>query len=200
MRGASGMPPWCELCAGSLGSGVLNGAVEAFVADQRQRDDLAVRHVVGERFLAGAGSPGRGLGAGPVAVASAGDGGGGILYQVIGFEERMPEAYAAADLVLARAGASTIAELAAIGAPSILVPWAGAAEDHQTENARWLSSRHAAVLLPERELSAARLAEEVDRWRGDPDALAAMEEAARDAGEIHRSGRLVSLIEEVAAR
>jgi undecaprenyldiphospho-muramoylpentapeptide beta-N-acetylglucosaminyltransferase len=185
---------------GSLGSGVLNGAVEAFVADQRQRDDLAVRHVVGERFLAGAGSPGRGLGAGPVAVASAGDGGGGILYQVIGFEERMPEAYAAADLVLARAGASTIAELAAIGAPSILVPWAAATDDHQTENARWLSSRHGAALLPERELSAARLGEELDRWRSDPEGLAGMESAARAAGEIHRSGRLTALIEEVAAR
>ena len=59
----------------------------------------------------------------------------------------MPLAYAAADLVVARAGASTVAELAAIGVPSILVPWPGAAEDHQTDNARSLADVGAAVLL-----------------------------------------------------
>ena len=63
----------------------------------------------------------------------------GILYQVIGYEEQMPLVYAAADLVVARAGASTIAELTAIGVPSILVPWAGAAEDHQADS-RWLGA------------------------------------------------------------
>ncbi len=81
---------------GSLGSGTLNGVVAGFVADQRRRDDLAVRHVVGERFLGEAATLDD-LGAG------ANEGAAGILYQVIGFEDRMPQAYAAADVVLARA-------------------------------------------------------------------------------------------------
>src|SRR5262245_53984970 len=82
---------------GSLGSGVLNTAITAFVDDERERDDLAVRHVVGERFFAEAATG-----------AGAAGGARGILYQMIPFEDDMPAAYAAADVVIARAGASTI--------------------------------------------------------------------------------------------
>ncbi len=172
---------------GSLGSAALNEVVAGFVEIARDRDDLAVRHVVGERFVP-ADRPG----------ASAPLAEGGILYDVIGYEDRMPLAYAAADLVVARAGASTVAELAAIGVPSILVPWPGAARDHQTDNARSLAAVGAAVLMPERELTAARLAAEVERLRADDATLAAMAAAAHDAGEIHRGGRLAVLIEQVA--
>jgi UDP-N-acetylglucosamine--N-acetylmuramyl-(pentapeptide) pyrophosphoryl-undecaprenol N-acetylglucosamine transferase len=175
------------VAGGSLGSAVLNEAVRGLVDQAQDRADLAVRHVVGERFLEREG-----------ASAIGGTGRGGILYAVVGYEERMPQAYAAADLVIARAGASTVAELAAIGVPSILVPWPGAAADHQTDNARSLAEVGAAVLLPEAELTAARLAEEIDRLEADPAALAAMAAAARAAGEIHHSGRLALLIEEVA--
>ncbi len=175
------------VAGGSLGSGALNEVVRAYVARSSDRSDLAVYHIVGERFLA--------------TYAEGATGGwdeGGILYVVIGYEERMPQAYAAADLVLARAGASTVAELGAIGVPSILVPWPGAAGDHQTDNARALASSGAAVLLPESELTAARLVAEVDALQGDPAALPAMAEAARTAGRIHHGGRLAELIEEVA--
>jgi UDP-N-acetylglucosamine--N-acetylmuramyl-(pentapeptide) pyrophosphoryl-undecaprenol N-acetylglucosamine transferase len=143
-----------------------------------------VRHVVGERFLPTA-SPAR----------AAAD---GILYQVIGYEERMPLVYVAADLVVGRAGAGTVAELAAIGVPSILVPWPGAAEDHQTENARTLAAVGAAVLLPEPELAGGGLDREIDRLVADRSALAAMAHAARGAGERHRSPALMDLIEGVA--
>ncbi len=105
---------------------------------RRSARDLAVRHVVGERFLTD-----------DDATAAARPARDGILYTVVGYEERMPQAYAATDLVVARAGASTVAELAAIGVPSILVPWPGAAADHQTDNARSLAAVGAAVLLPE---------------------------------------------------
>ena len=111
----------------------------------------------------------------------------------------MPQAYAAADLVIARAGASTVAELAAIGVPSILVPWPGAAADHQTDNARSLAAAGAAVLLPESELTPARLAREIEQLRAEPSTLPTMAAAARAAGEIHHSGQLALLIEEVAA-
>ena len=63
------------------------------------------------------------------------------MYRVIGYEERMPHVYAAADLMMTRAGAATIAELATVGMPAIVVPWPGAADDHQVDNARELSDR-----------------------------------------------------------
>jgi len=188
-REALALPPdrFVVLAAGgSLGSAVLNDAVRGFVALSAGRRDLAVRHVVGERFLT------------DDATAAAGPARDGILYTVVGYEERMPQAYAAADVVVARAGASTVAELAAIGVPSILVPWPGAAADHQTDNARSLAAVGAAVLLPESQLTPGRLAREIDQLRADPSTLPAMAAAARAAGEIHHSGRLALLIEEVA--
>jgi undecaprenyldiphospho-muramoylpentapeptide beta-N-acetylglucosaminyltransferase len=172
---------------GSLGSAALNAVVSDLVLARRERDDLAVRHLVGERFAEGMG-------------ARAMSGAHGILYQVIGYEEQMSQAYAAADLVVSRAGASTVAELAAVGLPSILVPWPGAAADHQTDNAKALSETGAAVLLPEPVLSVARLTTEIDALVADPPRLAAMAAAARSAGAVHRSGRLAELIEEVAGR
>jgi UDP-N-acetylglucosamine--N-acetylmuramyl-(pentapeptide) pyrophosphoryl-undecaprenol N-acetylglucosamine transferase len=189
-REALALPPdrFVILAAGgSLGSAVLNDAVRGFVALSEERRDLAVRHVVGERFLTD-----------DDPTAAAGPARDGILYTVVGYEERMPQAYAAADLVVARAGASTVAELAAIGVPSILVPWPGAAGDHQTDNARTLAAVGAAVLLRESQLTPVRLAREIEQLRADPSALPAMAAAARAAGEIHRSGRLALLIEEVA--
>jgi len=67
--------------------------------------------------------------------------------------------YAAADLIICRAGASTIAELAAAGIASVLVPFPHAVDDHQTHNARFLSGRGAAVLIPQAELTAQKLAD-----------------------------------------
>ena len=79
--------------------------------------------------------------------------------EVIAFIDDMAKRYAACDLVLCRAGALTIAELSAAGVASILVPYPHAVDDHQTSNARFLSSHGAAVLLPQSELTAQNLAE-----------------------------------------
>ena len=171
------------LC-GSLGARDVNRAVAGAVELLADRTDLAVHHVVGTRFL-GEAAPLR-------------DGRAGILYRVIGYEDRMPLVYAAADLLVTRAGASTIAELAAVGAPAIVVPWPGAADDHQTDNARTLSDAGAAILLAQSELSAAGLAAEIDGLLHEPDRLARLAEAAREAGAMHRSDTLVDLIERVA--
>jgi UDP-N-acetylglucosamine--N-acetylmuramyl-(pentapeptide) pyrophosphoryl-undecaprenol N-acetylglucosamine transferase len=70
----------------------------------------------------------------------------------------MPQQYAKADLVICRAGALTIAELAAAGVASILLPFPFAVDDHQTHNARFLSEQGAAILLPQSELTAEKLA------------------------------------------
>jgi undecaprenyldiphospho-muramoylpentapeptide beta-N-acetylglucosaminyltransferase len=172
---------------GSLGSAALNRLVERFVAASPERGDLAVHHVAGDRFVDGL-----------EVAANAGARADGILYRVVGYEDRMPQAYAAADVVLARAGASTVAELTAIGVPSILVPWPGAADDHQTANAQPLADAGAALLVRENDLSVARLQREIDRLEAEPAALAGMASAARALGAVHRSDALVRLVEEVA--
>jgi len=75
------------------------------------------------------------------------------------FLDDMAACYANADVVICRAGALTVAELAAAGVASILIPYPFAVDDHQTRNARFLSERGAAVLLPQRELDAEKLAQ-----------------------------------------
>jgi UDP-N-acetylglucosamine--N-acetylmuramyl-(pentapeptide) pyrophosphoryl-undecaprenol N-acetylglucosamine transferase len=79
--------------------------------------------------------------------------------KVVPFIDDMAAAYAWADLVICRAGAMTIAELAAVGVASVLVPFPHATDDHQTANARFLAGHDAAILVPENEFSAPRLTE-----------------------------------------
>lgn len=82
----------------------------------------------------------------------------GVQATVLPFIEDMAARYAAADLVICRAGALTVAELAAAGVASVLVPFPHAVDDHQTTNAKFLSEAGAAVLLPQSELTAEKLA------------------------------------------
>jgi UDP-N-acetylglucosamine--N-acetylmuramyl-(pentapeptide) pyrophosphoryl-undecaprenol N-acetylglucosamine transferase len=110
----------------------------------------------------------------------------------------MDLAYAAADLVVARAGATTVAELSALGVPSILVPWPQAAADHQTANARALAAVGGTVLVPEPELDADSLARELDRLRADPEALAAVSSGARSIGRRGAAAAIARLAEELA--
>ena len=170
---------------GSLGSKVLNDAVAGMVERLAGRQDIAVRHVVGDRFLADA--------------AAERSGATGIMYTVIGYEDQMTQVYAAADLMVTRAGASTIAELATVGMPAVIVPWAASADDHQTDNARILGDVGAAVVLAEIDLTPARLGDIVAGFANDRTSLAEMAASAHDAGAAHRSGRLADVIEEVAA-
>jgi UDP-N-acetylglucosamine--N-acetylmuramyl-(pentapeptide) pyrophosphoryl-undecaprenol N-acetylglucosamine transferase len=170
---------------GSLGAAAVNTVVAAAVERLADRADLVVYHVVGDRFLDGA--------------APARDGAAGILYRVIGYEQRMASLDAAADLFVTRAGAGTIAELATVGAPAIVVPWPGAAENHQVDNAKVLSDRDAAVLIEQPAFTVERLVAEIERYVADPAALAALAVRARAEGAVHRSGRLVQVVERIAA-
>ena len=169
---------------GSLGSGRLNELVDAFVAANRDREDLAVRHLVGARNDDGSRHP---L-----------DGGGGILYQVIGFDTAMGIAYAAADLALTRAGATVTAELAAVGLPAIVVPWPAATNDHQTANGRALAATGGAVLIAESELTPTRLATEVERLRSNPDARAAMATDVHSLARADAAAHIATIVERVA--
>lgn len=103
----------------------------------------------------------------------------GVEAHVEEFIDDMRNAYTWADLVVARAGALTVAELAAVGVGAILVPLRIAIDDHQTANARHFVSGGAGILLPERDLTAERLGHELAGALGDFDGLVAMAEAAR---------------------
>jgi UDP-N-acetylglucosamine--N-acetylmuramyl-(pentapeptide) pyrophosphoryl-undecaprenol N-acetylglucosamine transferase len=99
------------------------------------------------------------------------------------FWDPIAEAYAAADLVVARAGAMTTAELCAWGLPSILVPLPTAAADHQTANARALDAAGAAVHLPESSLTPESLAHRIQELLLDRERRQRMAEAARSRGQ-----------------
>ncbi len=103
----------------------------------------------------------------------------GVAADVQPFIGEMAAAYAWADLVICRAGALTVSELAAAGIGSVLVPFPAAVDDHQTHNARLLVRQGAAVLMPERELTAERLAAELERLCAERGRLVEMAERAR---------------------
>ncbi len=164
---------------GSQGSGVLNSAIARYLIAHIDDGGLAVRQAAGERFVA------------DIETAPA-----PVVHQLIGYEDDMASVYAAADLLIGRGGASTVHEVAVTGTPAILVPWANAADDHQTDNVGWLSERSGAILLPESDLD--QLTVIIDRLRSNPDELAAISAAAHLRGDVHRSGALAALVERVA--
>ncbi|WP_416140838.1 undecaprenyldiphospho-muramoylpentapeptide beta-N-acetylglucosaminyltransferase [Halomonas sp. HK25] len=114
----------------------------------------------------------------------------GVSAEVSPFIDEMAEAYGWADLVVCRAGALTVAELAAAAKPSLFVPFPFAVDDHQTANARALVEQGAAELLPQRELSAATLADRLASLL-DPDTLATMAARARACAHLDAVERLV---------
>ena len=169
--------------AGSLGARRLNRAVEGAVGSWSDRSDLAIHHVVGARDWDARPelAPGR------------------LDYRAVRYESRMPLVLAAADLVVCRSGGTTVAELAVIGVPSVLVPLPIATRDHQTANAGPLVRAGAAVLVPDDELDADRLVAEVDELLGGgPERLAAMSSAARALGRPDAAHAVADLVESSA--
>lgn len=105
----------------------------------------------------------------------------GVEARIEAFITDMPQAYAQADLVICRAGASTVAELCAAGCASLLVPFPFAVDDHQTRNGEYLVRAGAARLVPESALTPERLAQELDDLLADRERLVRMAQAARAA-------------------
>jgi len=128
---------------GSLGAQALNEAVPKALGLLPASERPVVTHQAGEKNLDA-------LRANYAAAKVEGE--------LLPFIDDMARRYADADLVLCRAGAMTVSELAAAGMASVLVPYPHAVDDHQTANARFLSERGAAILLPQRELTPERLA------------------------------------------
>ncbi len=156
-RETLGLPPDRRTVAavgGSLGARRINSAMAGLATRWSDRSDLSIYHVAGRRDFARFAAPG----------IHGGDAGGAetmLHYQVVPFEERMPEVYRAADLCVCRAGAMTVAEVLVAGVPAILVPLPGAPRDHQTRNADALVAAGAAIMIPDAECTAERLETEV---------------------------------------
>ena len=139
---------------GSLGARSINQAAIAAFAGAR----FHVLHAAGERDLPDLSSP-------------------GDHYDLRGFMSDFGEALLASDLVVARSGGSVF-EVAAHGRPMVLIPYPHATADHQTANARFMERAGAAVVIPDAELTASRLAQEVGHLLADPVRLAAMARAS----------------------
>ena len=116
--------------------------------------------------------------------------------QAVAFIDNMAEAYSEADLVIARAGATTVSELAAAGVASILIPYPHAVDDHQTGNARFLSETGAAILIPQSELTPSGLSSLLAQFNRP--ALAAMAAKARALGKPDAASIVADTCEAVA--
>ena len=150
---------------GSLGALRINQAALAAADAWRDRSDLTLHHVVGQRDW-------------DEVSAIATDDTGGLHRRLVPYEDDMPRALAAADVAVCRAGSSTCFELAAAGLPAVLVPSPYVTADQQTGNARHLVDAGAAVLVRDDELDAQRLVAEVDAILTDPARRTAMATAA----------------------
>ena len=162
---------------GSQGALALNRTVPAALAGLDAAVRPLVRHQCGERTLD---------------AARAAYEAHGVEADIVPFIDDMAAAYAWADLVVCRAGALTIAELCAAGLPALLVPYPSAVDDHQTANARPMATAGAALIVPEAELTAARLATLLRDW------LASRAELARRA-DIARGLARPDALERIAA-
>lgn len=115
----------------------------------------------------------------------------GLQAEVVPFLYDMPRVLRAADLVVARAGAMTIAELAACGKPAILIPLPTAIYDHQMKNARAMEAAGGAMVLPQPELTGVQLAGSIATLLQRPDRLHAMQEKSRAMSRIDAAERIV---------
>lgn len=168
---------------GSLGARKVNEAVFAAVEIWQDRKDLSVYHVVGSRDW----DQWRDRLPRP----------DGLQYQAVRYENHMENVLAGADLLVSRAGGSTVAELAQVGIASILIPLPNAPRDHQTANAEALVAVGAARRLADDELTGEKLALLVDSLVEQPDQLLEMAKAARSLAVADPAARVADVIEEV---
>ncbi len=181
-------PPRLFVCGGSLGAQAVNAAVVDALALLAARGALPeVLHQTGPGDLeatkaryAAAGLDGR--------------------VDVRAFLDDMASAYRDADLVIARAGATTIAELTALGRATVFVPFPFAADDHQTVNARALVEAGAARAIPQSALTPEGLAAEITALFADPAGREKMADAMRARGKPFAARAIVDALEELASR
>jgi len=119
----------------------------------------------------------------------------GLVAEVHAFIDDMPRALAQADLVISRAGANTVVELAAAGRVALLIPFPGATDQHQLENARAMEKAGAARVIVQSELTPERLANEIRELMASPATLTRMESSARGLARPDAAARIADLVE-----
>lgn len=168
---------------GSLGARAINSAVKFLIESRYEKKDCYYLHATGK---AGAGMIDEikekiNLDSNPQI----------MLREYI---NDMDRCLAAADIVICRAGASSLSEIQALGKPSILVPYPYAAENHQYYNAKTLADRDAAILIEEKDFTGERLLSEVEKLLADPKKLAEMGRNAKDMAILDASQRITECV------
>lgn len=192
-RNELGLPPGRLTIAafgGSLGARRINEAIAALAGMWSERSDLSIYHIVGRRDWDEWATSGE---AGTSSSDQA-----GLCYRRVPYEDRMPLVYGAADIVVCRAGAMTVAELAVAGVPAILVPLPGAPSDHQSANARVLEQVGAALLLPDATCDGAHLSRVLSPLLGESGRLESMGKAAETMGRADAAEAGAAVVEDCA--
>lgn len=168
---------------GSLGARAINEAVKYLILNRYEKKDCYYLHATGKAGAAMIDDIDKeiDLGANPQI----------MLREYI---NDMDRCLAAADLVVCRAGASSLSEIQALGKPSILVPYPYAAENHQFYNAKTMSDRDAAILIEEKDFTGERLLSEVERLISEPNRLEIMGENAKAMAIVDASQRITECI------
>ena len=166
---------------GSLGSGVLNAMVADLLIGLSGTQSV-VYHICGRRFERD-----------PMPHVPI-----GVQYIRVGYEDRMAIVYSALDVLVSRAGASSVAEIATVGIAAVLVPWPDAADGHQELNARWLTDLGAGILVDDAACSDGRAVAEVTQLLANTQRISEFARSAYELGALHRSNALMEAIEGAA--
>jgi UDP-N-acetylglucosamine--N-acetylmuramyl-(pentapeptide) pyrophosphoryl-undecaprenol N-acetylglucosamine transferase len=169
------------LTGGSQGALRLNRLLPEAIAEMAGQREITVRHQAGQRWSAETAEAYRDA---------------GVQAQVTDFIDDMAEAYGWADLVVCRAGALTVSEVAAAGVAALFVPFPHAVDDHQTQNAEYLVENQAAELLQEANLTGPLLARKLLEMTADREALVAMAVRARSLSVPDSADRVAALCRE----
>ncbi len=178
--------PTLLIVGGSLGAATINEVARGAALAWRGEGTLwpQILHITGPRYHAEVlASYEASLGTLPATVC------------VRDYEDKMGEAYAIADLVLARAGSSTLSELCALGKPSVLIPSPNVTDNHQEANARGLERAGAAVVFVEKGLDAGGVVDAMRKLLEDPAVLQRMGEAAKSLGRPNVAEHVADLVE-----
>ena len=168
---------------GSLGARAINEAVKYLIEKRYDKKDCYFLHATGKAGVSLIDEIGKEI-----------DLGSNPQIMLREYINDMDRCLAAADLVVCRAGASSLSEIQALGKPSILVPYPYAAENHQYYNAKTMSDRDAAILIEEKDFTGERLLSEVEKLLSDPEKLWTMGENAKKMAILDASERITECI------
>lgn len=168
---------------GSLGARAINEAVKYLIEKRYDKKDCYYLHATGKAGVSLIDEIGKEI-----------DLGSNPQIMLREYINDMDRCLAAADLVVCRAGASSLSEIQALGKPSILVPYPYAAENHQYYNAKTMSDRDAAILIEEKDFTGERLLSEVEKLLSDPEKLWTMGENAKKMAILDASERITECI------